>query len=884
MKLHRFALVFLLLFTAAFASAQTGTVTGKVVDDDGVPLQGATVEVVGTTLKATVDAEGNYTIADVPTGDHTIRASTYSYRTVDQTVSVTAGATATQDFQLQVDLLALEEIVVTGTTTPERKIESSNSISTLDTQEIENAAPRSTTEYLRRVPGFTRVESSGGEVNQNISVRGFLGVETVNLQEDGMPVYPTMHVFFMNADNLVRPDENISEIEIVRGSDSPIFGSSASAAIVNFINKTGGDELHGTVKGIGGQSGLGRFDFNMNGPLSDEWRFNIGGFYRYDHGSRDPGYPGTRGGQIKANVTRLLDNGFFRVSGKFIDDKNQFILPLPFQNPADPDFVPGFSHTGSYTTPEAVDIRAPLVRGGDLVHPLDDGINTTGGWITGHASFNFGDNWTFEDIAQGMSVDHQWNAIAPGNPALATEYAQGVLNGLIAQGIVPSGSTYQLLFTNNPDTNGHKVPFNTPNGLVAPSSIFHVEKPISSFSNMINLRAQAGDHKLAFGNYFAYYTQDNSWMFSDILMDIRDNPRLLDMVVTTPTGENVNVTLNGFRRFLSTYVNAHGNNTLVALYGNDDWAITDRFRLDMGLRYEHQNYFQVAENSSNVDLDGNPKTIYDIETFGNQTFRQFNFDIDDVAYSFGANYQITPDHLAVYGSFTHGFWMPALDEFMFEQRQELVDLFEPRKTNMVEGGVKYSGRQIGFTATAFYGKLFNVTSRGVEFDPVTGSPVFVTRTSPDTNGWGMEFEVLTRPVKDFEVRSAMTFIDTKAPAGAQAQTRTNGLTPAVLDFEFAYTVYEAARLSLDWHYVGNRFTNDQRTVQLDAYSYVNLGASYEFREEGITIGAQVLNLNDSQGFEEGDPRNDPNRGGAANLFNARPILPRRFVVDARYDW
>ena len=75
-----------------------------------------------------------------------------------------------------------------------------------------------------------------------------------------------------------------------------------------------------------------------------------------------------------------------------------------------------------------------------------------------------------------------------------------------------------------------------------------------------------------------------------------------------------------------------------------------------------------------------------------------------------------------------------------------------------------------------------------------------------------------------------------------------------------------------------------RTVQLDSYSYVNLGASYEFRDEGITIGARVLNLNDSQGFEEGDPRNDPNRGGAANLFNARPILPRRFVVDARYDW
>ena len=70
---------------------------------------------------------------------------------------------------------------------------------------------------LRYVPGFTRVESSGGEVNQNYSIRGILGVEYVNFLEDGLPVYPTMHTFFMNADNLFRFDENIERMEVVRG-------------------------------------------------------------------------------------------------------------------------------------------------------------------------------------------------------------------------------------------------------------------------------------------------------------------------------------------------------------------------------------------------------------------------------------------------------------------------------------------------------------------------------------------------------------------------------------------------------------------------------------------------------------------------------------------
>ncbi|HSP06310.1 MAG TPA: TonB-dependent receptor, partial [Acidobacteriota bacterium] len=422
MKAFRYcSLIFCLFLTAAAAYAQTGTVTGKVLDDDNAPLSGATVELVGTQIKATVNPAGEYTLSNVPAGNYTIRASTYSYKSQIAQITVTAGQTVTQAFTLNLDLLAMEQMVVTGSTTPEEKLESSTSISTLSSDEVQQSAPRSTTEYLRRVPGFTRVESSGGEVNENISVRGFLGVETVNIQEDGMPVYPTMHVFFMNADNLIRVDENIETVEVLRGSDSPIYGSSASAAILNFINKTGGDQLHGSFVGTAGQGGLGRFDFNVNGPLSSDWRFNVGGFYRYDHGIRDPGFPGTRGGQIKANATRLLSNGYFRISGKVIDDKNQFILDLPYMNPSDPVRVPGFSETGSFNTKEGVDVTVPLPTGDRLQFPLDDGIKTKGEWLTGEYNLNFGDHWNFSDTAQAMSVDHQWNALPPGTPLNAND-------------------------------------------------------------------------------------------------------------------------------------------------------------------------------------------------------------------------------------------------------------------------------------------------------------------------------------------------------------------------------------------------------------------------------------------------------------------------------
>ncbi len=232
------------------------------------------------------------------------------FRPDSASVTVDAGGTATQDFTLSRDPLQLQEMVVTGTTTPRQNLAASVAVTTLSAQEVEQAAPRSTTEMLRYVPGFTRVESSGGEVNQNITMRGILGVEYVMFMEDGMPVFPTMHTFFMNADNLFRFDNNIERMEVVRGGASALFGSNTPGAIVNFINKTGGDQFAGTTRITGGTQEYARYDLNLNGPLGEDWKFNAGGFYRYDHGVRDPGFTGIRGGQLKANLTRQLDNGY----------------------------------------------------------------------------------------------------------------------------------------------------------------------------------------------------------------------------------------------------------------------------------------------------------------------------------------------------------------------------------------------------------------------------------------------------------------------------------------------------------------------------------------------------------------------------------------------
>lgn len=890
MKMSRcfFAIALILPLTARIVFADTGTIRGNVTDEKNNPISYAVLVIQGTHMGASSDVNGKYVILNLPAKTYTLRASAVGYRAKTSSVSVTEGQTATQDFTLTEDALNMQEVISTGTYTPTPKNESTIAISTLTANDLVQANPRSTTEVLRYIPGFTRVESSGGEVNENISMRGILGVEYVMFMEDGMPVFPTMHTFFMNADNLFRVDENIDHVEVVRGGNSALFGSNTPGAIINFIDKTGGPELSGIVKASAGTGRLARYDANLGGPLGEDWRFNFGGFYRFDQGVRDPGFPGTEGGQIKASVTRLLPNGYIRGSFKLIDDRNQFILDLPFQNPNDPSPVPGFSNTGSMNTEEGDNISVPTPSG-KLQFPLSNGLRTKASWLTADAAFNFDNGWSFQNTAQIMQNDQEWNAIVPFNVMSSTDYFKS-LN-------FPAGSTFNLMYTNYFDGKGNKLPFdpssNAGLGLVAPGGEWHVEKPIAAFQNQMTLKKAVGEQQFSLGLYFANYSQTNRWFFSDILTDVRDNPRFLDLIVNTPTGA-VNYTSNGFIHYLSNYVNGTGTTTILSGVLGGALKLSDRLRADLGVRYETDAYVQTAENTSTVVPAGQPpNALYDQETWGNGSFKHFNRTIDDWAASAGLNFQVNTE-IALYAQGSRAYKMPALDEFLTGAAQAQVDLLKARETEFVEGGLKYSNPLLGGTLGLFWGQLKNNVGQGEIVDPVTGNTEWVVQVNPDSRAYGVEIEASVRPVPALNVMGAGTFLATKSVTPAGASLTAGGVPKAVVNLVAVYTVPSSGfSLKGDWHFLGARdivdaaydyasgtYTKYNVVGSLKAYNYFNFGASYAIPGQGITISADLLNAFQSNGFEEGNPRLIATGGNP--LFLARPILPRQFVAFISY--
>ncbi|MCP4538610.1 MAG: hypothetical protein GY832_15865 [Chloroflexi bacterium] len=120
MKQLTFVLLLSLFLTACVPGITptapiTGEITGKVIDSsDGSPIPFANVNTDPPTSSVTTDAQGNYTILNVPPGDYTVNAFKSDYIATSARVAVTAGRTPVADVHLSSNV-ATTPIVVSPT-------------------------------------------------------------------------------------------------------------------------------------------------------------------------------------------------------------------------------------------------------------------------------------------------------------------------------------------------------------------------------------------------------------------------------------------------------------------------------------------------------------------------------------------------------------------------------------------------------------------------------------------------------------------------------------------------------------------------------------------------------------------------------------------------
>lgn len=104
--------LFFLVFFSISLSAQTGTVSGRIIDESNFPLPGASViiEDIGGTVS---DVDGNFIIAGLTEGKYTINVSFIGYESQNQEILIANGENTVIDFKLNAGV-SLNEVVVTS--------------------------------------------------------------------------------------------------------------------------------------------------------------------------------------------------------------------------------------------------------------------------------------------------------------------------------------------------------------------------------------------------------------------------------------------------------------------------------------------------------------------------------------------------------------------------------------------------------------------------------------------------------------------------------------------------------------------------------------------------------------------------------------------------
>ncbi|MGH2568225.1 MAG: carboxypeptidase-like regulatory domain-containing protein, partial [Bacteroidota bacterium] len=161
--------LFLLLSIPLFA--QTGKITGTVRDDKTKePLISVNVIVEGTTVGASTNLDGSFTILNVPPGMHLVRASMIGYTTATMVdVRVSINQTTTIDFELSEAIIEAQEVIVIARRPiVERDVAASRA--NISAREVENLPISQVSSVIGLQAGIQGLTVRGGDPNQTAFV------------------------------------------------------------------------------------------------------------------------------------------------------------------------------------------------------------------------------------------------------------------------------------------------------------------------------------------------------------------------------------------------------------------------------------------------------------------------------------------------------------------------------------------------------------------------------------------------------------------------------------------------------------------------------------------------------------------------------------------
>jgi outer membrane receptor protein involved in Fe transport len=702
------------------------------------------VSVVHTQRLGTATGEeGQYSL-QLPAGERELTFRFVGYRTATRTVEVEAGETVTLDVQMQLDVLGLDDMVVTATRNPIESIESTVTINSLSAEEIESQQTYTVTDLIQNVPGVMAV-SDRGYTRSEIWVRGF--PEGENLIQyttrllDGLPFFVTTAT---PPDAAFKSDIGIERVEVVRGGAATLYGRSAAAGVVNVISKTGGGELSGKVRLSGGQYGLYRGDFTVGGPIGDQWAFQATGLGLTDNGIRREAFDDEIL-QLRANVTRFLgDEGYFRLYGMYLNAKASNNVDVPLST-SSLEFVDGYDNRFSWASvSDFADVEYPRAinnQGGSVMEDIEN-LERGDGSLGGHLGFRL--NYEF---SEQFSIENKfrWNRIRYDNGSMfSSGFAPtSALNQSF--GLPPQTPWVQVFNDNQP---AHEVPGRGEFGALLIRA--YGPSTINDFANDLQLTTNFDvgqtSHDVTLGGYLGHSRADLEILGDLFVTDLTpEEPRII-----SPRVPNVGpIFPDGPLQKQVIFRFADEDVTNWAIYGGDRIEVSDRLRIDFGARWDQSHLNLSEQKKVTYNNPDNPNDPLNGTAYPSEETVERDVVIGDWSATLGANLSVS-EETAVYANLNRAFRAPNEDVFTPVRRNPSGNFTQPEPEEQetiygAEAGVKSSflNGQVGLNAASFFTHISDRLTQG--FSEEGGAFAYVTTSAGTIQILGAETSIRAAP-------------------------------------------------------------------------------------------------------------------------------------------
>jgi len=243
-KIYFLRYSFLLLFICLsnWVMAQSSTITGRIIDEDNLPLPGATVVLKGTQVRAGTDVNGYFKLMNAPSGPQVLVVTYVGYNTLEQPVTVAKGLNV--NLQLKSSSVLLNQVAVIGYGTV-KKADATGAVDVLTAKEFNKGAVNSIQDAISgKLPGVQITSNSGAPGNTStIRIRGVTSLNASTdplLVIDGVPISNILPGGTANILAAINPDD-VENITVLKdASATAIYGSRGSSGVILITTKRGG--------------------------------------------------------------------------------------------------------------------------------------------------------------------------------------------------------------------------------------------------------------------------------------------------------------------------------------------------------------------------------------------------------------------------------------------------------------------------------------------------------------------------------------------------------------------------------------------------------------------------------------------------------------------